>query len=263
MWGWFRKNLSARQVAALVIGVPILTIFSLNIETLAQEHHLDHLLVEGPVVDTFKYIIHLLASDTAVGIAIGAILIAFLDIPLRLLRWAQSPYRIWNDRERGPAYGELVGFLVDHVSPSVQARRRFHDALVQHYCSDKAIAAFAVRGIRESGAADAGSWQKFEDVISRVSMSPPEDVPFFELVECIDELEREPYRTLCGQADVILDKNGNSLRLEDHQELFRAWSDWQRHHNAMLDAYEPIKRNPIFGKLYRPARPSRWGPRSA
>jgi hypothetical protein len=108
-----------------------------------------------------------------------------------------------------------------------------------------------------------GFWQHYDDLSLKLDGSPPEAVSFGELIEAVRELEAGAYRQFCAQIDIILDKNGSSVDVQAHTKLFKRLGEWKKRHNAMLDAYETIKQDTRFQRLWRPVKPSRWGSRAS
>jgi len=50
-----------------------------------------------------------------------------------------------------------------------------------------------------------------------------------------------------------------NFTFRDSDELSGLWNQWRDRHTSLVEAYENIKQNSRMGKLFRPARESRWG----
>jgi hypothetical protein len=86
-----------------------------------------------------------------------------------------------------------------------------------------------------------------------LSESPGPIINFDAIIDCIFELEKSHHRIFCERSGELI--KSEAVSIVDPQQ----WMAWRDSHNALINAYEPIKRDPRFGKLLRPARPSRWG----
>jgi hypothetical protein len=99
-------------------------------------------------------------------------------------------------------------------------------------------------------------WNNFELLGRGLTESPGPIIKFEALIGCIFEIERS-YKTYCDQVGLIV--NGTKLDCKRDRDLRPLWEEWRVRHNALVAAYEPIKRDSRFGKLFRPARESHWG----
>ncbi len=102
-------------------------------------------------------------------------------------------------------------------------------------------------------------WRHYTELTAGLLASPGPIIRFETIIEHIAALENESYRVLSEQRDLLAISFGVNLATDTN--LRPVWLKWAQAHNALIDAYEAIKRAPRFGKLLRPARSSRWGDR--
>jgi hypothetical protein len=151
------------------------------------------------------------------------------------------------------AYGEILDFCLDYLLPACQNQMGLQEELVNELCDNKAIATLAISGLRSENDYETGDfWRNYQTLSSGMTQSPGPIIGFDAIIDCIFELEQGQYRIFCEQS-LELRKSGEATTSGIH------WAAWRDSHNALVDAYEPIKRDPRFGKLLRPGRPSRWG----
>jgi hypothetical protein len=211
------------------------------------------------------------------GLAIGFLLswiilalgVFLAGIGFKLLRKQKSPEadrgdphlnEYSNDPESTApdkqAYKDLLDFSLDRLLPACEAQIRFQDALVRKACSNDLIAEFATEGMRSTDRFKTHNfWSYYTKLILGLTDSPGPIITFDKMLDYIFELEKEGYKTFCDQAAEIASVSGVDQRVDE------LWTSWRVRHTALVDTYEPIKRDPRFGKLLRPARPSRWGDR--
>ena len=197
------------------------------------------------------------ATVFALGAVVGIAIYRLRDDPINE-QWKRARARFARDKQDGPEYNVLSNFFLGFVAPAWDARMEFQEQLIKHHCSDDAVAKMAIEGMRSGEGRFQRALMLYDDIIDKMESGPPIDVTFSEVVECIHEMESSGYMDLRLQADRILDKNGYSISINDHETLFVPFSDWKEKHAALVDAFEVIKKDTRMGKLYRPIRPSRW-----
>lgn len=107
MRAFLKKHLTPGRILALVLFAtvsPFRTVVNLNWESFAQKHEWDKILLrnEGPVVSALTDVAHFLASDLALGIAIGGLLFSFRSV----LTW---PFRqLWPKGDHVDSMEQLV-----------------------------------------------------------------------------------------------------------------------------------------------------------
>jgi hypothetical protein len=149
----------------------------------------------------------------------------------------------------------LIDFALDHVAPTYEAMKVMEQALIARECRNGIIRGFANMGL----AADfeTSTFMEGYHGILRFSTSPPEPVSKAEMIEYVHKLETG-YQAVIMQAQKLSIAAG-VIELSTNPEFAPMFEKWRRTQNAMIAAYEPIKRNSDMGKLFRPGRPSRWG----
>jgi hypothetical protein len=156
------------------------------------------------------------------------------------------------------AYKEILAFAQDRVLPACDAQIRLQEALISQTCATEKIANLAHVGLRHDGSHKTSEfWVHYNKLLSGLIESPGPIIKFEAIIDCIAGLERENYRNFCEQRHEIA--AAASINPEADVSVRSAWLEWASSHNTLVDAYEPIKRDPRFGKLLRPVRPSRWG----
>lgn len=154
-----------------------------------------------------------------------------------------------------PAPQALIDFALDYVCPTYEALVQIQQALIARECRNDIIRAFAISGIKANSEISTFSYGM--DGIDRFGFSPPEPVTKSEIVTYVHALETG-YQAVVQQANLLAIAAGG-INLARHPDFIALYERWRQAHNAMVMAYEPIKRNHAFGDLFRPARPSRWG----
>lgn len=156
------------------------------------------------------------------------------------------------------AYKEILAFALDRVIPACETQADLQDELISRVCDNAVIAHLANVGVRQSDKTSE-FWRHYTELTAGLLASPGPIIRFETIIEHIAALENESYRVLSEQRDLLAISFGVNLATDTN--LRPVWLKWAQAHNALIDAYEAIKRDPRFGKLLRPARSSRWGDR--
>ncbi|TKV80139.1 hypothetical protein FDV58_18000 [Bradyrhizobium elkanii] len=152
------------------------------------------------------------------------------------------------------AYREILDFCLDRLLPACHAQSRLQHEMIYRLCDNKFVAELAAEALHSEDDFRTGEfWKNYRRLSSGLAESPGPIITFDAIIDCIFELEKSHYKTFCERSLEII--KSKSASIVDVQQ----WTEWRDSHNALIDAYEPIKRDPRFGKLLRPARPSRWG----
>jgi hypothetical protein len=156
------------------------------------------------------------------------------------------------------AYREILDFALDKVIPACQAQIEAQEAVISQICGTAQVAALASIGLRHSANYKMSEfWSNFERLQSGLTESPGPIIKFEAIIDCIAGLEAGSYKKFCEQLDEIA--NAADINPKANAKLLPIWFEWAQSHNALVNAYNTIKRDPRFGKLLRPARSSRWG----
>jgi hypothetical protein len=156
------------------------------------------------------------------------------------------------------AYKEILDFALDQVIPACETQVELQNAILSQATSDPVIDNLAILGLRNSEKTKE-FWNHYEALSAGLLASPGPLIRFEAIIEHIAALENENYRVFTEQMNqfaIIF-----SLNVRTNANLRPVWIKWVEAHNALIEAYEAIKRDPRFGRLLRPARPSRWGDR--
>jgi hypothetical protein len=151
------------------------------------------------------------------------------------------------------AYKEIVAFALDYVGPACNG---LEDALTR-VCGSQEIAGLVSSGLRSDPKAR-GFLAQYDRLMAGLRESPEPIIRFNGIIDCIATLENQDYRNFREKIEELA-KSAN-IDLEADPKLGLVWHGWRVRHKALVKAYEAIiKLDPRFGKLFRPARPSRWG----
>jgi hypothetical protein len=93
-------------------------------------------------------------------------------------------------------------------------------------------------------------------VLDGLSDSPPKFIPFEEMCFAVGHIEYG-YDAYLAEGNRIARSGYVHPRVGER--VAELWEQWRIAHNAMVAAYEPIKRNSKMGRLFRPVRESMWG----
>jgi hypothetical protein len=156
------------------------------------------------------------------------------------------------------AYKEILAFALDQIIPACDAQVDLQKKIISQASDNPVIGAIACMGLEHS-ARTTEFWYHYRELAAGLLASPGPIIRFETIIEHIAGLENGAYRTFSEQMNefaVIFSKN-----VTTDSNLRPAWLKWVEAHNTLVEAYGPIKRDPRFGKLLRPARHSRWGER--
>ena len=154
-----------------------------------------------------------------------------------------------------PAPQPLVDFVLDHVRPTYDAITAIEHTLIERQCENVIIKGLAFSGLQST--TETATFQRGIRTVAGLWASPPYPISKSEIIDCVLSFETG-YAGLCEQLVRLAVANGSIVLARD-TELTPLVAKWRKAHDAMVAAYEPIKRNRDFGKLWRPAQPSRWG----
>ncbi len=155
------------------------------------------------------------------------------------------------------AYREILAFAWDQMIPACEAQVKLQNVIIsQAGNSNPVMASLACMGLRHSDRTKE-FWNHYEALSAGLLASPGPLIKFEAIIEHIAALENENYRVFSEQMNefaIIF-----SMNVRTDANLRPVWVKWVEAHNALVTTYDTIKRDPRFGKLLRPARPSRWG----
>jgi len=142
-------------------------------------------------------------------------------------------------------------FAVDQLIPTYSCFIDFQTAVVKAACNNDDIAELAVIGLNKSS-------PKFYAAIDRLwelCESPAAFIPLPEMIDCVDDVERN-YASLYKRLKMLAESNQLDLTSD---KFAGVRGEWEQTHQALVAAYEPLKRDSRFGtKIFRPGRESRW-----
>ena len=153
-------------------------------------------------------------------------------------------------------YNELVWFCIDNLVPACEAHIALQKQLIRDLTKSGYVAMYAWRGAVDHFRSF-GFWDSYEKLSTGLGSSPMAFTSYAEIAECVLRVEGS-YNTFCGQTHLL--SNEGKFNYKRHATTASLWEEWRTKHNAMVTAYEKIKRDSRFGKLlFRPVRESRWG----
>jgi hypothetical protein len=169
--------------------------------------------------------------------------------------YSDDPEKEATDKQ---AYGELLAFALDRVIPACEAQVELQKAIITQASGNSVIGGMACMGVEHSDRTKE-FWRHYTELADGLLESPGPIIGFETILEHIGALESGAYREFSEQ----MSEFGTifSLNVRTNADLKPIWLKWVEAHNALIEAYDPIKRDPRFEKLLRPARPSRWGDR--
>lgn len=156
------------------------------------------------------------------------------------------------------AYNEIVAFCEFKLFPACAAQVDMHEQIIRAATPNTEIANLAIDGHHAGHRFELLEfWNNYQNLASGLTDSPGPSITFERILDCISNLEKRAYRNFCSEADKLAKSIGID-ELGRHRLTKDAWEQWRMSHNALVAAYEPIRRDIRFGKLHR-LRPSRWG----
>ncbi|HSN40830.1 MAG TPA: hypothetical protein VLT92_11605 [Burkholderiales bacterium] len=153
------------------------------------------------------------------------------------------------------AHQRLLDFVIDHLLPTIHKMEAVRANLTAALSSNYLIAEYAVSGLRHDHYV-AGLTEAIDDLEGPLGTSPISFIPFEEMAESVLRIEID-YHLMMAQAEKV--RKTGTLSDRSNQHLGGVWREWRDSHNAMIDAYERIRRDTQMGKLFRPMRPARFG----
>lgn len=152
------------------------------------------------------------------------------------------------------AHETLMHFVVRDLFGACFAREQVHNALIRALCPNGPIAQLAVLGAAHHS--NAHIYHLGRRGLEGLINNPPEYIPLQKMITSVAWVE-DGYNDFLQEA-VRLAQTGY-ITQEAANRIAKLWEDWRHAHNAMVAAYEPVKRDSRMGELFRPARESRWG----
>ncbi|MER9831206.1 hypothetical protein NKJ51_22995 [Mesorhizobium sp. M0134] len=155
------------------------------------------------------------------------------------------------------AHESLTNFAVEKVIPAGYAQELLQRTIIEKLTDNAVLQDYAARGLPYQYSYERNQFRDgFSELSGRLAGSPMEYVPFQELVDCVDQIEKG-YKAFCRQTVELAGSSEKNL-LQD-QSVREAWEEWREAHNTLVSEYDQVKRESKYGKLYRPQKPSRWG----
>jgi hypothetical protein len=153
------------------------------------------------------------------------------------------------------AHEVLLNFVIDHLMPTLSALYMFQEAIADQAAGTNEV----LRDYLHEGMGHDGKsyyFQQAERVLSGISMSPTEYVPFPEMIQSVETIEKNYHAYLKRGYDLA--KSVDINEIDDIPKLARLQREHSDRFVEMTIAYEEIKRDSRMGSLFRPMRPSRW-----
>jgi hypothetical protein len=152
------------------------------------------------------------------------------------------------------AHETLMNFVVEHVVPVCDARNRVHGEIIRALCPNGLVAELAQYGASQFANAD--QLRGGMEALGGLADSPPKFIPFDEMCWAVGHIE---YGYDAFLLEGVRIANSGYVHPRVAAIVAELWEKWRIAHNAMVAAYEPIKRNSKMGSLFRPVRESMWG----
>jgi hypothetical protein len=233
---------------------PLLVLFALNLERAAERFGWDQLLIQNwsPTMDRALSILQSTWVQFPAIFLLGLTVGVWLDAKLRrreeTLTGQQS-----SDDEYGiyeGAHERLMLFVVDHLLPTCGAQVLLQSRIIEQVCGSEILVSIAKGGLLTNDMLFKHYYERLESICE----SPTRYIPFDEMESAVDYIEKN-YKKLRAQADDLA-QIGNF----QYQSLPQ-YQEWAKAHNELVAAYEAIKKDSRFKKLFRPShvRQSRWG----
>ena len=155
------------------------------------------------------------------------------------------------------AYYQLVGFLFDYLLPTCKYQIALQRKIIKILSANSKIAGLALAGLQYAPSSQIQDfWLYYDRLIQGLDASEP-IIKYSAMVDCIRKLEKGAYKNFYAYGEEIAASSGFDYKTDDRTR--EEWERWRQSHNALIHEYEKIKRDPRFGKLMVPRRPSRWG----
>ena len=191
------------------------------------------------------------------GLIVLSVLVFFYQVHKRV-EAAGSPLKEVLCDDEYPTYEgpheRLMNFVVDHLFVACYARERLHGNLIRALCPNGPVAEIAQLGATHHS--NVWEYRTGLEGLEGLSNSPVDFIPFPEMIESVAKVEKG-YQAFLNETNRLA--QSGYIHTSYVLLLANSWEDWRVAHNAMVAAYEAIKRDSKMGKLFRPARESRWG----
>ncbi len=206
----------------------------------------------------------LTATAGIVGLAVGM----WMDTILRRISLQRSPLNL-PGRALPPgrepanvaestieAQYDLMLFVIDYIIPASRTQIDLQDAVIDLVASGDRTMQWSIRQSIRTDASVTAFLDSVHKLESGLHSHPVHCPPFVDLMTHVDSIERG-YADFRKETDTLATSRG--LEYSNHSMLNPLWRNWRQAHNNLVREYETIKRDRRFPKLFRPARPSRWG----
>jgi hypothetical protein len=147
-----------------------------------------------------------------------------------------------------------MNFVVGHIFPVCEARNKVHAQIIRALCLNGVVAELAQYG--DSRFANAHQLRGGMDALSGLYHSPPKFITFDEMCWAVGHIEYG-YDSFLEEGNRIARSGYMHPRVAP--VVAQLWEQWRVAHNALVTAYEPIRRSPKMDTLFRPAGESKWG----
>lgn len=195
----------------------------------------------------------------AIALALG-VLWVLIGLGFRHLRGHSKPMEHGFDETGAKnepydhAHQRLMDFVFEYMLPAVEAQRLLQIAIIEKLSPSNSFKECAEAGLVHRGK----TWAFNESyrMFAGLANSPPDDLSPTELVTAVDLMEKGYAAFVNAGTELArsgMVKPNTDSNLSGHHE------NWRVRHNAMVEAYDAIKRKRELGPLYRPLKPSRWG----
>ncbi len=206
----------------------------------------------------------LTATAGIVGLAVGMWMdtvlrrISLQRFPLNIPGQALSPGREPADVAESTieAQYDLMLFVIDYIIPASRTQIDLQDAVIDLTASGDRTMQWSIKQSIRTDASVIAFLDSVGKLESGLHSHPVHCPPFVDLMTQVDRIEKG-YADFRKETDVLATARG--LEYSNHSILNPLWRNWRQAHNNLVREYEAIKRDRRFPKLFRPARPSRWG----
>ena len=149
---------------------------------------------------------------------------------------------------------ELMLFVVNHLLWTCADQITLQMQIITKICPNT-----EVRGLACSGAMCDSKVSKFANAYNKLVVlggSPPGYIPLDQMIEAVRAIETSFYDFQLRAKRLAKSAGIDIARDPDFADTLEELAS---HYDAMVVAYEPIKKNDKLGKLFRPVRQSEWG----
>jgi hypothetical protein len=206
----------------------------------------------------------LTATAGIVGLAVGM----WMDTILRRSSLQRAPVNLsgqalapehepsGKDESTVQAQYDLMLFTIDYIIPASRAQIDLQDAVIDLIAAGDRTMQWSIKQSIRSDASVTAFLASVEKLEGGLHSHPVHCPPFVDLMTQVDSIEKG-YADFRKETDTLA--TGRGLEYSNHSMLNPLWRNWRQAHNNLVREYETIKRDRRFPKLFRPARPSRWG----